>query len=193
MKWVGACVNLRRQWFPHALPRALNAASGGLCVWFTAVPKKEDGWCSARQDRFSPGRGNLNCTSDCGLSSGSSASGCHKSLARGSKAAGPTDASWQRSHEVLSRVLFLAKTHIFMFSCSILFIHFHKCVTSPNSILSDKGFVLKSHDPKGKNIPLWGHPGQAGQRRTWSSPPLLWRPPVVQLHLWRKRGVEGHK
>lgn len=89
MKWVGACVNLRRQWFPHALPRALNAASGGLCVWFTAVPKKEDGWCSARQDRFSPGRGNLNCTSDCGLSSGSSASGCHKSLARGSKAAGP--------------------------------------------------------------------------------------------------------
>lgn len=28
---------------------------------------KEDGWCFARQDKFSFGRGNANCTADCGL------------------------------------------------------------------------------------------------------------------------------
>lgn len=83
-------------------------SSGGLCVWFTAVQQKEDGWCSARQDRFSPGRGNLNCTSDCGLS-------FTVSQEFRTKQPAPADASWQRFQQCTK--LFLTNTH----SCSIWF------------------------------------------------------------------------
>ncbi len=40
--------------------------SFGSRLWREKKPE-EDGWCFARQDKFSFGRGNASCTTDCGL------------------------------------------------------------------------------------------------------------------------------